>query len=142
MATSRSLTQFARRMVVRSKQVVGGTTKLVQSAALVTDQVAVIATPVDTGFARAGWFPSIGTPSDALPSGEPGAAQAAAESIGRAQLLIPTWKSGDPPIFITNNVEYIGQLDAGSSAQAPAGMTAQAVKAGQQILKFGKVFNG
>lgn len=129
-------------MALRAKQVTDGTAKLVQSAALTVDQVAVLATPVLTGFARAGWFPSFGVPSDDMPVGEPGPGAAAAQSIGRAQALIPTWKVGDPPIFITNNVPYIIPLDNGSSAQAPGGMSAQAVLAGQEILRAGRVFSG
>ena len=38
-------------------------------------------------------------------------------------------------IFITNNVRYIGSLDAGSSQQNPAGMVAIAITTGRAILK-------
>ncbi len=142
MATSRTFGQFARRLARRAREVENGTEKIVQSAALTGLQVAVFATPVRTGFARAGWFPSFGTPADDLPVGEPGEAAAAAQSIGRGTAIIPTWKITDPPIFLTNNVPYIVPLDNGSSAQAPAGMSQQAILAASEVLRRGRVFSG
>ena len=61
-ATSRTLEQFARRMEARAREVLDNTEVAVQIAALTADRVVVLATPVDTGRARANWVTSIGSP--------------------------------------------------------------------------------
>jgi hypothetical protein len=77
-------------------------------------------TPVDTGRARANWQSSIGGPdmtvTDELdPSGQGAIArlQKTAEAFDPAK--------GDS-LFLTNGVEYIHELEYGSSQQAPHGM--------------------
>lgn len=83
-------------------------------------------TPVDTGRARASWDMTEGAPSSFVrpplmpgqkKKSKPEATQAA---LGNQLASI----SGEKPIFITNNVEYIGRLEYGSSSQAPHGMVA------------------
>jgi hypothetical protein len=46
-----------------------------------------------------------------------------------------TYKLNQGAIFITNNVPYIGNLDAGTSAQAPSGFVRQSILAGIQQTK-------
>lgn len=97
-------------------------------------QALTSATPVDTGFARAGWTPSVGAP-DPGPSDRPtkptvARAQAAAlfQSHQQAsQLLASNYKLAQGAVFIVNNVRYVVFLNAGSSAQAPALFVEQAV---------------
>lgn len=84
-----------------------------------------VATPKDTGWASGNWIGSIGAPV-AAPDGAPGtpgvrgsatlsgASEASAAAIAR-------WRMGQGRIYVTNRVPYVVYLDAGTSAQAPAG---------------------
>lgn len=92
--------------------------------AIDADAALVMGTPVDTGRARGNWLPSINEtinePIDREDkSGEMTVAEAAA--------VIETAKLGDI-IHLQNNVPYIGRLNDGHSAQAPAGFVEDAVE--------------
>ena len=135
MATSIGLKAFQRRIRVLSKITLGNVEKRVRKAALAADQVAVLATPVDTGRARANWRVGIGT----NPAGYDDEAtdKSGSSTIAEGQGVIERWKSGQGSIFISNNVPYIIPLDEGSSAQAPSGMSAAAVQAARKFLVNG-----
>lgn len=81
-------------------------------------------TPVDTGWARANWVPNIGSPLQGV-VGAPGKPNNAAQTSAQASLI--RYSLGQGPIYITNNVPYIGRLNAGSSKQAAAGFIQSAV---------------
>ena len=85
--------------------------------------------PVDTGWSRANWVPSIGSPTDD-PVGMRGAAgvaeAASAQAAGRAAVL--GYKLPRGRVFISNHVPYIQDLNDGSSQQAPAGFVQAAVR--------------
>lgn len=71
-----------------------------------------VATPVDTGNARANWQATLDAPAvDVVTVGAPGGA------------MEPPGKDFDAERlrFVANNVAYIRRLDAGHSKQAPAG---------------------
>ncbi len=74
-------------------------------------------TPVDTGFAKASWIPSVGAPVQSV-AGSREAVNRSAQDAGVARLK--TYKLGQGVIHIVNNVPYIADLNDGSSAQAPA----------------------
>lgn len=83
-----------------------------------------LGTPVDTGWARANWVPSVGQPKELDGDvKEPTAAQVAARAqVAEAGLNdVLAWKLEDGPIFATNSVPYIGALNAGHSKQSPRG---------------------
>jgi hypothetical protein len=82
-------------------------------------------TPVDTGWARSNWLPSVGTPKREV-VGKPSSLNAGAADSGRSEVV--DWKIADGPIYITNNVPYIQRLNTGSSKQAPAGFVESAVQ--------------
>lgn len=84
------------------------------------------ATPVDTGFARANWRPSINFPSDTPVSFLDPSGQA---TISRIISVAKRFRVGDT-IFITNRIDYIDQLNRGSSPQAPPGFVEIAVNEG------------
>ena len=68
-------------------------------------------TPVDTGRARAGW--SLGPMLTGYVPPKDGA-------FGVSTTVNPSMAPQNAPIiYIYNNVEYIGRLNAGSSTQAP-----------------------
>ena len=84
-----------------------------------------LANPLDTGWSRTNWVPSIGEPAEAPE-------RPAARSIQRAIAARPrqlaalervtsSYTLNQGNVFITNNVPYIIQLNQGASAQAPAG---------------------
>jgi hypothetical protein len=94
-----------------------------------------LGTPIDTGWASANWLPSVGEPN--IVSGEPShpkegptpaevAARAQMASAGENDVL--SWRLEDGPIFSTNNVPYIGALDAGHSPQSPRGFVQEAIE--------------
>lgn len=95
---------------------------------LIALQALTSATPVDLGFARGGWTPSVGTfDSDPLtPSGNREADRAAGErnlaaNQAKAAAIASTYRIDQGPYYLTNNVPYVPFLNGGSSSQAPAG---------------------
>ena len=125
-----SLGQFARRMRERGQRLEENANQAVIEMAGTILQTIVQATPVDTGRARGGWQAAVG----AAPRGDTGLLDrsgATAVAGGRARLA--TRRLGQD-IFIANNVEYIGFLNQGSSAQAPANFVRQAIIEG--VISF------
>ena len=82
-------------------------------------------TPVNTGWARANWVPSVGTPQEE-PVGSPDRVTTAPANAGVREIL--AWRFAQGLAFIANNVPYIGDLNAGSSRQAPAGFVQKAIQ--------------
>lgn len=97
------------------------------------------ATPVDTGWARANWIPSIGDPV-LVPDGAPTAVSTSAQAAGEAQVL--SYKLGNGALWISNNVPYIRFLNYGTSSQAPSGFVEVAIATAisQVREKFGVDF--
>lgn len=96
-------------------------------------------TPVDTGWARANWVPSIGTPFegnadelDEVARRAAAPAQGARQQTSTAALL--TYQIERGPVFISNNVPYIVFLNEGTSDQAPAGFVQAAIQQGIMSL--------
>lgn len=90
-----------------------------------------IGTPVDLGWARANWVPSVGAPfvgqSDIRdPSPQQIAARMQVAEQGLNNLL--AWTPAAGPIFSTNNVPYIGALNNGHSPQSPRGFVQFAIE--------------
>jgi hypothetical protein len=139
MATSHSPREFGRRIALRGRGVRQEVERAIRKATLRADQVAVLATPVDTGRARANWIASTLAPADRAdndpdPSGQKAVTQAAA--------VVASYKLEFGSIYLTNNVEYIVPLENGHSAQAPAGMTQQAIAAARDVMAKAKVLLG
>ena len=71
-------------------------------------------TPVDTGRAKAGWNMGPMLTNNVPPKDKSGYGYDASMNVN------PSMAPQDAPIiYIYNNVEYIGRLNAGSSTQAP-----------------------
>lgn len=142
------LGDFARRIRIRGRQVEEGVNKIVRKCALIADRELVLETPVDTGRARSNWQVSLGSaitserepfsPGQGLGKGE---GRNAAGALEQAQERIGARQSGQD-IYITNNVGYIGPLNDGSSAQAPAGFVEAAIQRAVRAVRNGRVFNG
>ena len=108
---------FSRRMEVLARRAGTGTDSTVQRVAVLVNQTVVTSTPVDTGRARANWYVGINRPvTEAMQEDkDPGGQQA----IQRNNAKIATRKHPQT-IYISNNLPYIGRLNEGYSAQAPA----------------------
>lgn len=93
------------------------------------DSRLVLATPVDTGRARAGWNVSKNTPDLSAPP----------DRTSRDPIDLAPSSNPNTDYYDTNNVEYIQPLNDGHSAQAPAGFVEASVAAsrefGQQIVR-------
>ena len=118
-AIVRDLDRFAERLIV--KITLDVTANLVE------------ATPVDTGWARANWVPSVGQrsrrPAQSFPGRTPSAfvqTAAAKQSVGQAQAV--GYKLERGRVFVSNNVDYILRLNDGYSRQAPAGFVQRAIR--------------
>lgn len=128
-----------------AKAVGRNTLKVVQRAAIAADQTAVLKTPVDTGRARANWVVSVGAPSFLVkdgPGGKNPKAEATAVALEHGRGAVLGYRLGKGGIFITNSVPYVGVLDAGSSVQAPKGMTADAIRAAKKQLGDARLLKG
>lgn len=107
------------------------------SLALNVHSELVVSTPVDTGWARANWVPSVGVPFEETAGtreqAQAGSVNQGPSSAGSARVLGYTLDQGT--IFISNNVPYIVFLNDGSSAQAPAGFVQAAVEKGLRTIE-------
>lgn len=83
---------------------------------------ATAATPVDTGNARRNWIPAIGARVERPDESGSGAAQAA------GQAALSSYRLEKGRVYVSNPTPYIERLDAGHSAQAPAGFVRQAIE--------------
>lgn len=134
-----SLSQFAKRMGDRARLVVVDSNKAaIQLGTLIVNTV-VMATPVDTGHARANWqvgisqektdeveFTDVNIADEGHSAHSTGVTGQA--TIDEAVRVLNT-KAPGQTIHITNNVPYIKRLNEGWSAQAPAGFVQKAVNA-------------
>lgn len=141
-----SLDQFARRIKIQAHKMEENTNKMVRATALAIDQIVVTETPVDTGRARSNWIVALGSPArntiepyskgENLGKGEQANRGAA---IAQGSAVIGTRRLGQD-IYISNNLPYIGKLNDGTSAQAPAGFIEKAIQAGVATIKRSKLF--
>lgn len=116
-------------------EILGVAEKIVGQVQLRALQTTSIATPVDTGFARSDWRPSVGSPivtRSARPKSEAEAKAIArsqrAEHNAKARIIATGYKIKMGPAFITNAVPYMKYLNEGSSAQAPKRFVERAVE--------------
>ena len=89
-------------------------------------------TPVLTGQARSNYFTTNGAPDTSSLAYGP-FTQDGYQSINRARTATAAAKPG-VPMFITNNLPYIGKLNGGSSKQAPANFIEIAKDRGLAII--------
>lgn len=135
---------FSKLMKQRSKNIPEEVHEVVKNATKVYLVTAVDVTPVDTGAAISNWQVGINaTPTGVLPPYVPGRFRSTAlenlnATIRAGQSIIDSSKPGDV-LHIANNIEYIGDLNDGTSTQAPAGMTAIAEVVARRVPTTAKV---
>lgn len=121
---------FARRLGEIASTIEKNANTAVQKAAFAIEARLVTSTPVDTGRARSNWLASLRYPrTDTV---EP---TSVADTITRARAVIELRRQHGGAIYLSNNVPYIGSLNAGSSAQAPAAFVEKAVLAGAAVVR-------
>jgi hypothetical protein len=90
-----------------------------------TAEYVVEHTPVDTGFLRSSWQPSIGTPQAGDGGGDPGA---------KISLVIPAMKAGD--IFhMSNNANYAEFVEYGTTKMMGRFFVTRGVKRAPELVK-------
>ena len=110
------------------KIMLGRTEQLMKMASIEFFRQVIIATPVDTGRARFGWYITVNTPSEEVPP----MGQYTIPSV-ESHSKVGTFTVKDR-LFITNNVPYITKLNAGSSKQAPAKFVEKAAERVQRAV--------
>jgi hypothetical protein len=127
-----NLGAFAERMRKQAADVEPALDETLRKVALVANQTLIMATPVDTGRARANWQVSIDAPveSETVDTNAQGA-------IERNKGTIASYRGG--ALIIQNNVPYIGALNDGWSAQAPAGFVEKALQNAARAVAKQKV---
>lgn len=103
-------------------------------------------TPIDTGYARSNWMPRIGAPFEGTVGVRPRVADVGESGFRGASgnryigsidngaqqqardAVVSGYRIDLGGITITNNVDYIGRLNFGSSRQAPAGFVERAIR--------------
>lgn len=97
-----------------------------QAKKLVLDVTAnlIATTPVDTGWARANWFPSVGSPV-MVASGSPAAPPTGQQQAAMVDVLRYTLEQGD--LWVANPVPYVVFLNYGTSSQQPSGFIERAI---------------
>jgi hypothetical protein len=124
-ATLKQLDGRLARIIVRLNI---GIRRVVEDVGTAIAEELVPATPVDTGFARANWRPSLNAPAS-VPVSQLDPTGAA--TIAKIATVSKRWTPGDV-LFITNNAPYIGALNAGSSPQAGPGFVQDAADRGTE----------
>lgn len=139
---------FGSRINTVGNTLVVNASKIIREAAMAAAKEVILRTPVKTGAARINWKLSIGTPKANLlkgpntPKVDTNRQIASTKALNDAANAIKGWKEGKGSIFIANPVDYISDLDDGTSDQARAGMTLFAVAAARDILRKARLLRG
>lgn len=136
-------------MKALGKRIADNSDALVRKVALAVDGTVVLATPVDTGRARSNWQVAIdqtpeGTVGPYVPGKSASTAGANASAALDAGRAVISGYDGDRnhELHITNNLAYIGRLNTGWSAQAPAGFVEKAVMVGVDAIQSTRITVG
>lgn len=134
-----NLNQFGDKIKRVAVDVPKNANEIVRKVALAADQTIVMATPVDTGRARANWQAGIGAAPAGTVEYSGGGSGAAGYAIGAAQNVVTTYKGQPGGIWLANNLPYIQRLNEGWSAQAPAKFVEQAIDMAVTAIRDSKV---
>lgn len=114
-----------------------GIARAVAEVTLEVHHKVTVATPVDTGWARANWVPSVGKPHGKTEGRAPTARTAPKSKLGVGEGAIAKGTADvlamTQPVrcYVSNAVPYVGgappSLDSGHSTQAPRGFIRKAV---------------
>ena len=131
-----SLKVFTKRIRRRARQVETGASRILRVTALTVNQTVILATPVDTGHARANWQIGIDAPiTEEIDEDDEGGLTTVARNASIIRSATPR-----KAIVLSNNVPYINLLNEGSSSQAPAQFVQLAILDAINAVKKIKVF--
>lgn len=139
-----TLRGFSKRMDKLGINLEKNADNLVRKVAITVASSVVLATPVDTGRARANWRPALGAAErgvrEPFATGKKGStgSQNIGGVVAETQNVVAGYK-GDGSVFISNNLPYIDRLNTGWSEQAPAGFVETAVNNGVRAIRQAKV---
>lgn len=135
------LKTFSRRIRTRAKKVSSNTDNLVRKVVLAVDQAVVLATPVDTGRARANWQPTIGAPAAGEVPEPTSKGAGLRQALEAGERVATQYKGGtnSPTVHITNNLPYIQYLNEGSSKQAPINFVGTAILLAIAAIKSARI---
>ena len=134
-----NLNQFGDKIKRVAVNVPKNADEIVRKVALAADQTITMATPVDTGRARANWQVGIGAAPAGTVKYSGGGAGAAGYAISAAANVVTTYKGQPGGIWLVNNLPYIQRLNEGWSAQAPAKFVEQAIDTAVNTIRDSKV---
>jgi len=138
------LKQFAALMQQRANELPANVNEVKKEVSGTVLSTVALTTPVDTGAAVSSWEVELGAgkPRANAPHtpGRQGSTRAenVRATISKGNQVISQAKPGDP-VHITNGIEYIGDLNNGTSTQAPAGFVQSAVLNGRRKVRSAKV---
>lgn len=135
-----SLKQFAVRMRGQATRIPDRADQITRQIALAADRTLVMATPVDTGRARANWQASLGAPATGTINAEPGRGASVGVATAQAGAVIAGYQGGpNAAIFLTNNLPYIVPLNDGHSKQQPEGFVERALAVVERAARRAKL---
>lgn len=134
---------FAQRMKELGEAIESGARQVVNDVSDAVQQHVIEATPVShletghSGRARNNWIATINSPSTRVDYDGP------FDPTGRTQVeinqsVIESNKRGRP-VYIANNLNYIGLLNEGFSSQAPEGFVQAAMLVGIRVAKSASI---
>jgi hypothetical protein len=140
--------EFERRIQSIGVRVAEGGDRVVRQAFLAIDQAVVTSTPVDKGTARSNWLPGFDDPIDgereAFVPGDKGSTAAAntQAALDEAKGVADRYDGGTHrSLHLTNNLPYIGELNRGTSTQAPELFVETAVAEGASSVRGARVLD-
>jgi hypothetical protein len=113
--------------------------KVIKEVASIVGDTVRERTPIDKGVARDNWRTALNSPikeAEYLHDGE--SRREWTRQVPISKKVVGDYKKGDI-IYITNNVDYMEKLNAGSSRQAPANFIDHAISAGLNIIRNRKL---
>ena len=105
-------------------------TEIVRGTALTLFGKVILRTPVLTGRARANWQASIQRPANGVVDKNDKSGRAA---MADAKSTVGKMRLGES-ILLVNNLDYIGDLENGTSKKSPEGMVKVTVAEFQQVV--------
>lgn len=136
--------QFAKLMEQRADNIIENTNELKKEVS--TQLVTALAefTPMDTGKASSNWLVGVNSPrTEQIEAHSPGTSRSTRPqniraTIDSAKVILDTVAPGDQ-VHVSNNTDYIKDLERGTSGQAPTGMVKQSIDRARSVIKGRKL---
>jgi len=138
-----NLSDLANRMRATAQEVDVGRVRVVKEVYEKVGSTVVYGTPVDTSRARLNWQGTVGAPAQGVlkpyPSQPSSPGEGATVAMASIRSAASRYTGQQEGLFITNNLDYIDDLNNGSSSQAPANFVEQAIMVGVRAVTNKKI---